>query len=112
MVLPVEKVCHDFSDTNSQDLRHFPVLKQVFSNLPSIGYTAEGNRLAVGLYGDSEPVDEGVSELRIFFGPGYRIYFGEDTENIAVLLCGCDKNSQDKDIKAPKEYWKEYKDNG
>ncbi len=69
-------------------------------------------RLAAGLYGDCEPVGEGVSELRMFFGPGYRVYFGEDAGNIVVLLCGGDKGSQDRDIKVAKEYWKEYKENG
>ena len=69
-------------------------------------------RLATGLYGDCEPVGEGVSELRMFFGPGYRVYFGEDAENIVVLLCGGDKSSQRRDIKLAKEYWKDYQENG
>ena len=69
-------------------------------------------RLESGLYGDCEPVGEGVSELRMFFGPGYRVYFGEDAENIVVLLSGGDKSSQKRDIKTAKEYWKEYQDNG
>lgn len=69
-------------------------------------------RLAAGLYGDCEPVGEGISELRMFFGPGYRVYFGEDDGNIVVLLCGGDKNTQDRDIKTAKKYWKEYKNNG
>lgn len=68
-------------------------------------------RLEHGLYGDCEPVGEGVLELRMFFGPGYRVYFGEDDEHI-VILCGGDKNSQKQDIKAAKEYWKEYQSNG
>ena len=59
-------------------------------------------RLAHGNYGDCEPVGEGVSELRMLFGPGYRVYFGEDVRNTVVLLCGGDKGSQDQDI------WKEY----
>ncbi len=54
-------------------------------------------RLENGLYGDCQPVGEGVSELRIFFGPGYRVYFGEDQGYIVVLLCGGDKDSQDRD---------------
>lgn len=66
-------------------------------------------RLEQGLFGDCEPVGEGVSELRLFFGPGYRVYFGEDDENIVVLLCGGDKSTQDKDIKNAKLYWKEFK---
>jgi len=66
-------------------------------------------RLEQGNYGDCEPVGEGVFELRMFFGPGYRVYFGEDAENIVVLLCGGDKNTQDHDIEAAKAYWKEYR---
>ncbi len=69
-------------------------------------------RLEQGLYGDCEPVGEGVSELRIFLGPGYRVYLGEEGDNIVVLLSGGDKGSQDRDIKAAKEFWKEYKDHG
>ena len=65
-------------------------------------------RLEQGNYGDCEPVGEGVSELRMFFGSGYRVYFGEDAENIIVLLCGGDKSSQKKDIKQAKAYWQEY----
>ena len=65
-------------------------------------------RLEQGNYGDCEPVGEGVSELRMFFGAGYRVYFGEDAENIVVLLCGGDKGSQQQDIKKAKAYWQEY----
>ena len=65
-------------------------------------------RLATGLYGDSAPVGEGVKELRMFFGSGYRVYFGEEAENIVVLLCGGDKSTQNQDIKIAKAYWKEY----
>ncbi len=61
-----------------------------------------------GLYGDSAPVGEGVKELRMFFGSGYRVYFGEEAENIVVLLCGGDKSTQNQDIKIAKAYWKEY----
>ncbi len=68
-------------------------------------------RLQAGLYGDCEPVGEGVSELRLFFGPGYRIYFGESKKNIVILLCGGDKSTQKRDIKRAKEYWLEYKEN-
>ncbi len=69
-------------------------------------------RLEQGLYGDCRPVGEGVSELRIFFGPGYRVYFGEEAGHMVILLCGGDKDSQDRDIQAAKECWKEYKDHG
>ncbi len=65
-------------------------------------------RLEQGNYGDCGSVGEGVSELRMFFGPGYRVYFGETAQSIVVLLCGGDKGSQKKDIKQAKTYWKEY----
>lgn len=69
-------------------------------------------RLESGLYGDCESIGEGILELRMFFGPGYRVYFGEDEKNIIILLCGGDKGSQSRDIKIAKAYWKEYKENG
>jgi putative addiction module killer protein len=65
-------------------------------------------RMEQGNYGDCEPVGEGICELRMFFGPGYRVYFGEDASNVVVLLCGGDKGSQNQDIKDAKAYWKEY----
>lgn len=59
-------------------------------------------RLEQGNFGECESVGDGVSELRLFFGPGYRVYFGEDSDNVVILLSGGDKNSQKKDIKQPK----------
>nr|WP_310424351.1 type II toxin-antitoxin system RelE/ParE family toxin [Chamaesiphon sp. VAR_48_metabat_135_sub] len=51
-----------------------------------------------------EAVGEGISELRMFFGPGYRVYFGESGNDIVILLRGGDKDSQDKDIQQAKIY--------
>lgn len=67
-------------------------------------------RVEQGNFGDCEPIGEGLSELSMFFGPGYRVYIGEDEENIVILLCGGDKKSQTGDIAAAKAYWKEYQD--
>jgi putative addiction module killer protein len=53
-----------------------------------------------------------IFELRMFFGSGCRIYFGEDKGNIVILLCEGDKSSQRRDIKTSKTYWKEYQDYG
>jgi len=56
------------------------------------------DRLALGNPGDVKPVGEGVSELRIDHGPGYRVYFVRRGETLVVLLCGGDKAGQDGDI--------------
>lgn len=55
-------------------------------------------RLANGLIGDAAPVGGGVSELRIHYGPGYRLYFQWRGDDIVLLLCGGDKSSQSRDI--------------
>ena len=60
------------------------------------------DRLAFGLAGDVAPVGEGVSELRIHHGPGYRIYFCTRNQALIILLCGGDKGSQARDIRAAK----------
>ena len=57
------------------------------------------DRLAFGHAGDAEPVGKGVSELRIHYGPGYRVYFQRRGDTIVVLLCGGDKSTQAKDIR-------------
>jgi putative addiction module killer protein len=56
-------------------------------------------RLAAGNSGDVRPVGEGVSEMRIDYGPGYRVYFKKMGQKVVILLAGGDKNSQSKDIK-------------
>jgi putative addiction module killer protein len=57
------------------------------------------DRLQLGLLGDVKPVGEGVSELRIDYGPGYRVYFVQRGQELVILLAGGDKSTQDKDIK-------------
>lgn len=68
------------------------------------------DRLVDGNFGDCKPVGEGISEIRLHFGAGYRIYFGEVENIIVLLLCGGDKSSQMRDIKRAKTYWQEYKE--
>ena len=60
------------------------------------------DRLAFGNAGDVKPVGQGVSELRIDHGPGYRVYFQKRGDTVIALLCGGDKRTQDEDIKKAK----------
>jgi putative addiction module killer protein len=62
------------------------------------------NRIRLGNFGDSKSVGKGVFELRIDFGPGYRVYFAEQNETIVVLLCGGNKSTQEKDIQMAQQY--------
>ena len=66
--------------------------------------------MTLGNFGDRKSVGAGVFELRLHFGSGYRIYFGEIDNMIVLLLCGGDKSSQRQDIKRAKAYWLEYKE--
>jgi putative addiction module killer protein len=59
-------------------------------------------RLEAGLFGDVKPVGESVGELRVDYGPGYRVYFVQRGKVVIVILCGGDKRTQDRDIKAAK----------
>jgi putative addiction module killer protein len=60
-------------------------------------------RLGFGNPGDVKAVGEGISEMRVSCGPGYRIYFKRTGKTVVLLLCGGDKSTQDKDIKRAKE---------
>ena len=66
------------------------------------------DRAARGNFGSHRELQSGVFELKEDFGPGYRIYFGIDGDEIIVLLVGGDKGSQNRDISKAKEYWTDY----
>lgn len=68
------------------------------------------DRLALGNPGDVAPVGNGVSEMRIHYGPGYRVYFVQRGNDVVVLLCGGDKRTQDSDIAAAKKLAAELED--
>ena len=67
-------------------------------------------QLKFGNLGDHKLIGESVFELRIHFGAGYQIYFGQGGNTIILLLCGGDKSSQTRDIERAKTYWLEYKE--
>lgn len=67
------------------------------------------DRLEYGNPGKYAAVGHGVCELKIDFGPGYRVYFGEDGKTVVILLCGGNKSTQKKDISRAYHYWEEYR---
>lgn len=67
------------------------------------------DRAEEGNLGDHRSAGGGVCEMRIDFGPGYRLYYGEDGPRIVLLLCGGDKSTQKKDIRKAYELWAEYR---
>jgi putative addiction module killer protein len=75
------------------------------------GYAAiqgRTDRLERGLFGDARFVGEGVWELRIDTGPGYRVYYARAGKVLVILLCGGSKRTQDTDIETAKAYWSDY----
>jgi len=65
--------------------------------------------MRLGNAGDSKSLGDGVHEIRIDYGPGYRVYYGNDGKSLIILLCGGDKRKQNVDIKTAKKYWLDYK---
>lgn len=68
------------------------------------------DRIALGNFGDARPVGEGLTELRIHFGPGYRLYCMQHEMRIVVMLCGGDKSSQPRNIEQAKIIAKKWKE--
>ena len=93
------------------EIRQTDVYSRWFNDLPDRQARARINarirRLSLGNPGDVKPVGEGVSELRIDYGPGYRVYFVQRGQTLVVLLAGGDKHTQDRDIKTALELARE-----
>lgn len=67
------------------------------------------DRIVLGNFGDSKAIGEGVQELRLHFGRGWRVYYGIDGPDVVLLLTGSDKSGQEEAIRLAKTLWKEYK---
>lgn len=67
------------------------------------------NRVVQGNFGNSRNLGGRLWELKIDFGPGLRIYFGEDGDTVVVILCGGDKSTQSRDIEKARTLWREYR---
>ena len=65
-------------------------------------------RVALGLFGDCKAVGEGVWELKVDWGPGYRVYYAKNGRSVILLLCGGDKRRQNADIKSAKRLWRDW----
>jgi putative addiction module killer protein len=89
--LPFDEWLRDLCDANA-----------VARVLARLGRVRRGN------LGDCKPLGEGVSELRVDYGPGYRVYFGQKGQTLVILLCGGDKRTQDRDIRLAQQFWNDY----
>jgi putative addiction module killer protein len=85
-------------------------LAQLADSRTQAKIAARINRLAAGNFGDCKPLRQGVCELRIDWGPGYRVYYAMIGRECALLPCGGDKRKQSPDIERALEYLKDYKE--
>lgn len=70
------------------------------------------NRIEQGNFGDHKYLRDGISELRIDVGPGYRVYYAKAGRTVVLLLCGGDKRTQDADIDRACSYWRDWQARG
>ena len=85
-------------------------LKRLKDRVAKALIVARVKRLEEGNPGDSGPIGEGLSEMRIHYGPGYRVYFKDTGKEIIILLCGGDKSTQQSDIIRAKKIAKYYEE--
>ena len=105
-MLPLIEI-RQFVDTAGQS-----PFEQWFGRLDDVAaarVTTSLTRLSTGNWSNVKGVGAGVFEIKIEFGPGYRVYFGKDGETIVIVLGGGAKKRQSLDIEAAKDHWKRYK---
>ncbi len=106
MLLLVMKI-KEYIDRSGQSL--FAKWFNGLDNIAAAKITTALYRLEQGNDSNVKSVGGGVLEYKIYFGPGYRIYFGKEGDELVILLSGGSKKQQNKDIKLAKEKWNEYK---
>jgi putative addiction module killer protein len=94
---------------SSKDRNPFRIWLRSLSDLVAARVQARLYAVELGKLGDHKSVGSGICELRLHFGPGYRIYFAREGPLVIVLLGGGDKGSQGRDIKKAKVLWQQYK---
>lgn len=106
-MVPTQRDVRRYSDKNGR----VPVtewLNSLKDHKAHVAIIIRIHRVELGNFGDQDSVGGGVYELRIDFGPGYRVYYGMSGRQIVLLLCGGTKGSQRRDIAKAKRYWKEH----
>ena len=97
-------------ETNDGKCPYDEWIKKVKDKRTRIIIAARLTRLELGNLGRYRDLGDGVKELKIDFGPGFRVYFAEATDVIVLLLCGGIKRTQDQDIENAKHYWSQFKE--
>jgi putative addiction module killer protein len=101
-----KRIVQNYISPKNQDCFH-AWIRRVRDGKARVAFRLRLNRVMEGNFGDCRPVGDGVHELRFNLGPGYRIYFGEDGDQV-ILLGGGEKATQVRDIKTAKQRWSEY----
>ena len=86
-------------------------LSSIKDNVVKVRILQRFDRVEYGHLGSFKALANGIYELKLDFGPGYRVYYGMEEKKLIILLCGGDKSTQKKDIAKAIEYWKDYKEN-
>lgn len=84
-------------------------LERLRDKIASAAIRVRLRRLEAGNFGDSKSLGDGVAELRVDVGAGYRVYHARHGRDVVILLCGGDKRTQDSDIQTAKRYWADFK---
>ncbi len=104
-----KRILREFVDANGRN-RFREWLEGIRDIRTQYVIDARLTRIANGNMGDCKAAGEGVMEFRIHYGPGYRIYFGQEGKNVVILLVGGDKKSQRRDIVLAKTLWRNFQE--